>query len=208
MCISIAQIINFYQFIGPVKSLLDERAKYGILEYIISMTEAIATPTPTLTGKKLRIGWFSFSCCEDSTIVFTELMNERWELWKKVLDVRHARVLQTKNTLDQMDVAFIEGALASQDHVDMVKKIRGLATTVVAIGACAVDGMPSAQRNDFDDERMKEIMPILKQYDYKDKVQKLSEVITVDLNIGGCPMSEQVFLAALDDLLKKFDIVK
>ena len=26
-------------------------------------------------GKKLAIGWFTFTCCEDSSIVFIELMN-------------------------------------------------------------------------------------------------------------------------------------
>lgn len=165
-------------------------------------------PAITLTGKKLRIGWFTFSCCEDSTVVFTELMNERWELWKKVLDIRHARVLQTHNVLDELDVAFIEGALASQNHVDKVKEIRSKSKKVVAIGACAVDGLPSAQRNEFDPERLKEIQLVLNQFNYLKKVQKLSDVITVDVNIPGCPMNEQIFLKALDALLKEFNIVK
>ncbi|MBI5037968.1 MAG: hypothetical protein HZC01_04685 [Candidatus Kerfeldbacteria bacterium] len=171
------------------------------------MQTSSAINKPTLTGKKLRIGWFSFSCCEDSTIVFTELMNDRWELWKKILDIRHARVLQTHNVLDAMDVAFIEGALASQEQVDMVKKIRSLSKKVVAIGACAVDGLPSAQRNDFDPERLKEIQMVLNQFNYLQKVQKLSEVITVDVNIPGCPMNEKTFLEALDSLLTEFNIV-
>ncbi len=171
------------------------------------MTNKATQSTATPTGKKLRIGWFSYSCCEDSTIVFTELMNERWEVWKKVLDVRHARVLQTNNVLDEMDVAFIEGALASQEHIDMVKKIRVLAKKVVAIGACACDGMPSAQRNDFDAERLKEIQPILNQFNYNKNVQKLEEVITVDVKVPGCPMNEQTFLTALDSLLTEFKIV-
>src|SRR3989344_5066858 len=110
--------------------------------------------------KKLRIGWFTFSCCEDSTIIFTELMNDHWQTWKKVLDIRHARVLQTHNVLDELDVAFIEGALSSQTHVDRVKEIRQKSKKVVAIGACAVVGLPSTQRNQFDPERLEEIRPI------------------------------------------------
>jgi UPF0176 protein len=61
--------------------------------------------------KKLRVGWFTFTCCEDSTVVFTEIMNDHFEEWRRVLDIRHARVLQSKNVLDQMDVAFVEGAI-------------------------------------------------------------------------------------------------
>src|SRR3990172_1908747 len=47
-------------------------------------------------AKKLRLGWFSFTCCEDSTIMFTELMNEHFFEWKKLIDFRHARVLKAE----------------------------------------------------------------------------------------------------------------
>lgn len=156
--------------------------------------------------KKLRIGWFSFSCCEDSTIVFTELMNDRWELWKKVLDIRHARVLQTNNVLDDMDVAFIEGALTSDDHVQKVKKIRGLSKMVIAIGACAAMGLPSAQRNSFDPARIAEIQPMLDRFAYLPKVLKVSDVVKVDVVVPGCPMDEKMFLKVLDGALKQFGI--
>jgi len=32
--------------------------------------------------KKLKIGWFSFTCCEDSTIMFTEMLNDHFFAWK------------------------------------------------------------------------------------------------------------------------------
>ena len=158
-------------------------------------------------NKKLRIGWFTFSCCEDSTIILTELMNEHWEEWKRVLDVRHARVLQTRNVLDELDVAFIEGALATQEHIDKVKEIRSKSKKVVAIGACAVMGLPSAQRNQFDAKRLEEIQPLLARFSHLPKVLKLSDAITVDVAIPGCPMSEKNFMDALAGLLKEFNIV-
>jgi coenzyme F420-reducing hydrogenase gamma subunit len=158
--------------------------------------------------KKLRIGWFSFSCCEDSTIVFTELMNERWQEWKQLLDIRHARVLQTKNVLDAMDVAFIEGALTCDEHVEKVKAIRTLAKRVVAIGACAVMGLPSAQRNTFDAARLKEIEPILTRFRYLPRVQKVGDVVPVDAVVPGCPMDEKKFLDVLNGALKEFGITQ
>ena len=158
------------------------------------------------TQKKLRIGWFTFSCCEDSTIVFTELMNEHWQEWKRVLDIRHARVLQTHNVLDELDVAFIEGALSCDEHVERVKEIRSKSKKVVAIGACANMGLPSSQRNQFDPQRMQEIQPVLDRFKYLPKVLKLSDVITVDVGIPGCPMDEKKFMEGLGALLKEFDI--
>ena len=59
--------------------------------------------------EKIKIGWFSFSCCEDNTVVMTEVMNDHWQEWKKIFDFRHVRVLKSKNIYDAFDIAFIEG---------------------------------------------------------------------------------------------------
>jgi hypothetical protein len=50
-------------------------------------------------ASKLVVGWFSFTCCEDSTILFTELLNDHLDEWKRVVEFRHLRVLKTRNTL-------------------------------------------------------------------------------------------------------------
>src|ERR671912_21099 len=34
--------------------------------------------------ERLVVGWFSFTCCEDSTILLTELLNDHFDEWKKV----------------------------------------------------------------------------------------------------------------------------
>jgi coenzyme F420-reducing hydrogenase gamma subunit len=60
--------------------------------------------------KRLLVGWFSFTCCEDSTILLTELLNDHLDEWKKVIDFRHIKALKTNNSLAGLDVAFIEGA--------------------------------------------------------------------------------------------------
>lgn len=156
--------------------------------------------------KRLRIGWFSFTCCEDSTVIFTELMNDHYMVWKHVLDIRNARVLQTKNYMDQMDVAFVEGAIVAPEQEEKLKEIRKLATKVVAIGACAVTGMPSAQRNTFDEDQQEKIDFILDKFHYGEKVKRLDEVITVDAVVPGCPMVEAAFLKVVNDALVEFGI--
>lgn len=156
--------------------------------------------------KKLRIGWFSFTCCEDSTVIFTELMNDHYMVWKHVLDIRNARVLQTKNYMDQMDVAFVEGAITAPDQEAKLLEIRSLATRVVAIGACAVTGMPSGHRNTFSEEQDEKIAFILDKFHYGDKVKRLDEIITVDAVVPGCPMVEATFLKVVNDALVEFNI--
>lgn len=157
--------------------------------------------------KKLRVGWFSFSCCEDSTILFTELLNDHYKEWKKLIEFKYFLPLQKKEDLSEMDVAFIEGAVTAATQEEKVKKIRALAKKVVAIGACAVVGMPSSQRNSFDESTKKEIEEILIRFSYSDRVKKISDIITVDGVVPGCPMNEEIFLKILNKTLREFGII-
>lgn len=156
--------------------------------------------------KRLKVGWFSFSCCEDSTIIFTELLNDHYNEWKKMIDFKSILVMQKKENTDDLDVAFVEGAITSKKQEEKLKEIRTKAKKLVAIGACACVGMPSSQRNLFDEKTKAEIAPILMRFQYADKVQKLSDLVLVDDLVQGCPMNEQVFLEILNKYLKEFGI--
>jgi len=164
---------------------------------------ATATEQP-----KVRIGWFSYSCCEDSTIVLTEIMNEHWQDFKKMFEFVHARVLQAHNRWEPMDVAFIEGAVASEHQAEEVKKIRGLAKKVVAIGSCACTGMPSAQRNNFNEAQKAEIQFLIEKFKASPKSRKLAEVIKIDAEVPGCPMDPKKFLAAVTALVAELRAAK
>lgn len=157
--------------------------------------------------KKLRVGWFTFSCCEDNTVVMTEVMNDHWQEWKKCIDFRYAKALKSKNVLDEMDVAFIEGAIASEDQLNKLKKIRAESKILVAVGACAITGMPSGIRNQFSPETTQEIEYLLFRFSYLPKVLKVSDVVTVDFNIPGCPMEPKAFLKVINKALEDFKIL-
>lgn len=158
-------------------------------------------------GKKLKVGWFSFSCCEDSTIVFTELLNDNYEKWFRLIDFKSIKVLKSKNEIKDMDVAFVEGAIANKRDAEELKKIRANCKKLVAIGSCAVTGSPSAQRNAFSEELKNEIAPAVEKYMLNRTVQKLDEIVKVDEYVGGCPMVEETFLKVLDKCLKEFGVV-
>lgn len=158
--------------------------------------------------KKLRVGWFTFTCCEDSTVIFTELLNDHWREWKKLIDFRHARVLKSKNVLDALDVAFVEGALSSQAHIDKLKEIRQKSKKIVAVGSCAVVGLPSAQRNTFGPDDVEAIRePYLEKFRYLPKVLKLADIVSIDAQLPGCPMDPKAFLKLVDEVLKEFKII-
>ena len=150
---------------------------------------------------KIKIGWFSFSCCEDSTIVFTELLNDHWQEWKRIFDFRHVKVLKTNNIMDEFDIAFIEGAMASPAHVEKLKHIRSISKKLVAIGACACTGGPSAQRNNFTPEQKAATDFLVERFGGLPKVLSVEEVVTVDAKVPGCPMDPKKFLEAANALI-------
>jgi len=156
--------------------------------------------------KKLNIGWFSFTCCEDSTIMLTEMLNDHYEEWFKLLNFKHFRILQSKNTLKDIDVAFVEGAITSKRRVKELKEIRKNCKKLVAIGSCAVTGMPSAQRNNFDKKTKEEISFLLARFGHTEKAYNLKELVKVDYEVPGCPMDEKIFLSVLQQCLKEFNV--
>lgn len=158
-------------------------------------------------GKKLRIGWFSFTCCEDSTIVWVELMNENFFKWKDLLDIRHARVLRRINTMDGIDVAFVEGAITTEGDARKLRAIRKNSKRLVAVGSCAVTGQPSGQRNMFNDDLKKEIEFMVSKFKQTEKVRSLKEIVQVDDDIQGCPMDEAGYFRVLDKYLKEFGVI-
>ena len=160
-----------------------------------------------LAGKKLKIGWFSFSCCEDSSIVFTELLNDHYKEWLEKIDFANVRILKKKSETKDLDVAFVEGAIANRHDEEELKKIRENSKRLVAIGSCAVTGNPSGQRNNFGFELKQEIEPAVKTYKLNRKVYRLDEIVKVHSMVPGCPMNEMLFLNALEKYLKEFGVV-
>ena len=154
--------------------------------------------------KKIRIGWFSFTCSEDSLIVFTELLNKYYFQWEKVIEFAHAKILKSKNDMTNLDIAFIEGAISSDDQAEKLKKIRENAKKLVAVGSCAVTGMPSGARNDFSPEVLKKFEKQFNTFQYSKKVKKISDVVKVDDSIPGCPMNGEEFTKKLNRYLEEF----
>jgi coenzyme F420-reducing hydrogenase gamma subunit len=175
----------------------------------MAMEQSPHQPSGNDQHKRLNIGWFSFTCCEDSTILLTGLLNDHLDEWKKVLEFRHMKALKTNNSLSSLDVAFIEGAISSESQAKDARRIRESAKYVVAIGACACTGQPSTSRNQFVSEQINErIRWYLSHFDYGKEVRRLDELIQVDEMVRGCPMKVPSFLQTLKKYLALFDIVQ
>lgn len=160
-----------------------------------------------MNDHKLIIGWFSFTCCEDSTILLTEMLNDHLEEWKKLVEFRYFKALKSDNRIEDLDVAFVEGAISSDSQAKLLHQIRNNSKYLVAIGACACTGQPSSSRNDFVPEEINDkIKWYLSHFDYSQKVQKIEDLVAVDDRVPGCPMDPKTFITILNKYLELLGI--
>lgn len=103
---------------------------------------------------------------------------------------------------DDFDVAIIEGAVCTQEHVELLKKVREIATDVIAIGACAVTGgIPGLATNGYE-TRIEEVYgqaPATATEVVSPR--PVSAVIDVDYLVPGCPIEPLDFVNVLQRAL-------
>ena len=159
-----------------------------------------------MAKKKLVIGWFTFTCSEDNTIIFVELLNQHYFEWKELIEFRHCKVLKSLNDMGPFDVAFVEGAISTKKEEEELLKLRKISKKLVAVGSCACTGMPAGQRNSFTPDQLEKLKSFLETHQLRAKIVPLSSVVKVDDSLPGCPMIPNQFLALIDRYLSEFGV--
>ncbi|MFH0830306.1 MAG: hypothetical protein V1887_04060 [Candidatus Aenigmatarchaeota archaeon] len=154
--------------------------------------------------RKLKFGFFSFTGDEGCMMIFVEALNSRLAKWGKGMDISYSKLLREKgNDMKGLDVAFVEGAITNEEEVKRIRAVRKASKKLVAIGECARTALPSAHRNAFAAKELAEIRPVLKKFNYLDKVYPLSKFVKVDYEVPGCPMEEAKFVALIENFISK-----
>jgi sulfhydrogenase subunit delta len=141
----------------------------------------------SIERQRPRIAVFDFTCCEGCEL---QLVNKEETLidFLKAVEVVNFREASTSRG-DDYEVALIEGAISRDDEVERLRAIRERAKVLVAFGSCAVFGGVNRLKNAFDlAEANREV------YGNQPKdtlpVRAVKEVVRVDLEIPGCPVSK------------------
>ena len=136
---------------------------------------------------KLKVAVFDFTGCEGCEL---QLANKEETLvaFLEALEINRFREISSAVS-DDYEIALIDGAITRTDEEERIKKIRKQARILVALGSCACFGGVNRLKNAFDlDEANREV------YGENPKetlpVRALKEVVPVDLEIPGCPVSK------------------
>ncbi|MFH1182928.1 MAG: hypothetical protein V1690_01555 [Candidatus Moraniibacteriota bacterium] len=150
---------------------------------------------------KKRVGIFSLTCDEGCSIYLTEIFNHKLVEWLTKIELVYFLSVKDKADISNLDIALVEGVITSNKDRKEIQKIRENTKTLIAMGSCAISALPSGQRNTFTPEQKEEIQEHLEIYDFLPKALSLKEVVTVDDEIPGCPISEELFVKTFEKYL-------
>jgi coenzyme F420-reducing hydrogenase gamma subunit len=153
--------------------------------------------------EKIKVGVFSFTCCEGCVVSFIEILNKKYEEYMKKIEIVNMRTLKTSKQIKLMDLAFVEGAISTESEIKKLKEIRKKTKKLIALGSGAVNGYPSNQRNKFSAEKKKVIQPLIEKMNQVKTIEPINKCVKVDDNIEGCPVDEAFLTKKIEEYLKK-----
>ena len=174
-------------------------------------TEAIISPSPP--PRKLKVATVSLAGCFGCHTSLLDIDERLLELIEHVAfdrspltDIKH---------VGKCDVGLIEGGVCNSENVLVLREFRAHCHTLVATGACAINGGLPAERNRFDlgtllgdvyrsrpglsaDSAIPDDpeLPLLLR-----QVHPIHEIVQVDYFLPGCPPSGDAFWSFLTDLM-------
>ncbi len=179
------------------------------------MTKVEEITEPKTAKVKLATVWLAG--CSGCHMSFLDLDEWLFEL-VKYADIVHSPIADIKEYPENVDVCLVEGAIANEENLELIYKIRKQTKFLISFGDCAVTANVPAMRNmmggDNADMVLRrsylELGDVTPQLPYAPgivpellgKVMPVHEVVKVDMYIPGCPPSSDRIKAAIAPLLK------
>ena len=163
-------------------------------------------------AEKIRLATASLCGCFGCHMSFLDI-DERILDLVELVDFDRTPITDIKE-IGECDVGLIEGGVANAENVEVLREFRRHCKTLVAVGACAVNGGIPAMRNQFTlAECLTEAyedgvgvhnpgipndpeIPLL-----LNKVHPIHEVVKIDYFLPGCPPSADAIWTFLTELL-------
>ena len=151
---------------------------------------------------KPTLGVFGLTGCAGDQLALLNCEDELMSI-VELVEVKDFLMASSANDEDcHLDVALVEGAVASRRDEERLLRIRERSGLLVAFGTCAVWGGVAAM--DRFGDRSALLATVYgeagKAYD-QTPVRALHEVVPVDLAIPGCPVEREELLSAVASLL-------
>ena len=138
-------------------------------------------------------------------------MDERLIELSSQFQLVYSPLVDRKTFPDRVDVTLVEGAVASEDDLKKIRKIREHTRVLVSLGDCALTGNVSAMRNMcgvqpvmlrvYEQNVLQPQVPTVGVPALLNRVRPVHEVVPVDVFVPGCPPSADTIYRVLSELL-------
>jgi NAD-reducing hydrogenase small subunit len=129
-----------------------------------------------------------------------------------LIELVFSPVVDAKEFPEDVDLTLVEGALANEEDIRKILKVRSRTKLLAALGDCAVTGNVPAMRNSFvledvlrrgyvENATANPGTPTKEVPKLERKVTPLHELVKVDLFIPGCPPSAGLIHFVLSEIL-------
>lgn len=165
---------------------------------------------------KIRFATVWLAGCSGCHMSFLDLDEFLFDIAEAVDVVYSPVASDIKEYPENVDVCLVEGAIANEENLELLLKIRQRTKFLISFGDCAVTANVPAMRN-----MLNGTDPVLKRCylelsddsgqipkdpdivpELLEKVQPIHHVVDVDLFLPGCPPSAQRIKDAIAPLLK------
>jgi coenzyme F420-reducing hydrogenase gamma subunit len=146
---------------------------------------------------RLRVAVHKFTSCDGCQLALLNLGPTLLTVAER-FDLLHFAEAGPVDPDAEVDVAFIEGSISTPHEEQRIRRIRAAARHVVAIGACATSGGVQALRNlPHEGDWVGAVYASPQYIETLAHVHPVGEVVKVDLELWGCPITAAQILAAL-----------
>jgi len=165
---------------------------------------------------KIKLATVWLGGCAGCHMSFLDLDEWLFELAKHV-DLVFSPIADVKHFPEGVDVALVEGAVANEDNLALIKKVRANSKVLISFGDCAVTGNVTALRNTLGLDNVEAVLDRV----YKDaallfphmpddtsvvpplleQVMPVHSVVPVDIYLPGCPPPAPRIRALLEQML-------
>jgi NAD-reducing hydrogenase small subunit len=160
---------------------------------------------------KLKLATVWLDGCSGCHMSFLDLDERILEIAEHV-DIVYSPIVDAKIFPDDVDLALVEGAVASVDDEAKIKKIRAHTKFLIAMGDCAVTANVPSMRNPIgpeailnrayiDNATCQQQIPTMLVPKLLRIVRPIHEFVKVDLYLPGCPPSADTFYKTLKALI-------
>lgn len=151
---------------------------------------------------KPRVGIFGLTGCAGDQLQILNCEDQLVRLAERLDIVDWVMAKSENDHAGRLDVAFVEGAVATQRDLEHLKEIRARARVLVALGTCAVWGGLPCMRNELPrDVLARDVYPTGAAHLDTVEARPASHFVPFEILLPGCPIERSEFLKTVGALL-------